>query len=43
MRSEEEIREKIEELSYIFDISDDLRIQYELDLNSIYERTKSLS
>ena len=43
-RTEEEIRDKIEELSYIFDISDDLRIRYErsrLSLNSIYERTKS--
>jgi hypothetical protein len=28
-RSESEIRDKIEELSYIFDISDELRVRYE--------------
>jgi hypothetical protein len=43
-RTEEDIRDKIEELSYIFDISDDLRIRYErsrLDLKSGYTRTKN--
>ena len=28
-RTEQEIKDKIEEISYISDISDDLRIQYE--------------
>jgi hypothetical protein len=28
MRSEEDIRDKIEDLSYIFDISDDLMVRY---------------
>jgi hypothetical protein len=43
-RTEEDIRDKIEELSYIFDISDDLRIRYErsrLDLKSGYTRIKN--
>jgi hypothetical protein len=44
-RSEQEIRDKIEEFSYIFDISDELRMKYErnrLDLYSPFlpERTK---
>jgi hypothetical protein len=45
-RTEQEIKDKIEELSYIFDISDDLRTQYErsrLDIKSTNNtnRTKS--
>ena len=43
-RTEEDIRDKIEELSYIFDVSDDLRIRYErsrIDLKSGYTRTKN--
>src|SRR5919198_597933 len=42
-RTEEEIRDRIEELSYIFDISDDLRIRYErsrLDVYPPHKRTK---
>ena len=34
-RTEEEICDKIEELSYIFDISDDLRIRYQHITKSI--------
>jgi hypothetical protein len=36
MRSENEIRDKIEQFSYIFDISDELRIKYERTTLNLY-------